>query len=158
MRYRVRIDDRWYDVEIADLYARPVRTLVDGEPFDVWPEEEKTGVRAGSPSKGEDSPNTLSKPPAVSARPSPLSSRENGASGSLGEGAQKVLRAPIPGVIVSIAVQPEDEVIPGQELFVLEAMKMKNSIRAARGGRVAAVGVAVGEHVKHNQVLVEFTS
>jgi biotin carboxyl carrier protein len=59
-------------------------------------------------------------------------------------------------VIVSIAVQQEDEVSAGQELLVLEAMKMKNSIRANRAGKIAAIGVSVGQHVQHNQVLVEF--
>ncbi len=60
-------------------------------------------------------------------------------------------------MIVAIAVKPGDAVKPGQELLTLEAMKMKNAIRANRDGVVAAVLVAVGDHVKHGQALVEFT-
>jgi biotin carboxyl carrier protein len=68
----------------------------------------------------------------------------------------KAVRAPIPGVIVSIGVQPGDEVTAGQELCVLEAMKMNNAIRASRAGQVATVYVSVGQHVKHHEVLIEY--
>jgi propionyl-CoA carboxylase alpha chain len=59
-------------------------------------------------------------------------------------------------VIVSVAVQPGDTVQVGQELCVLEAMKMNNTIRAARAGTVARVNVSVGQHVKHGEVLLEY--
>ncbi len=67
-----------------------------------------------------------------------------------------VVRAPIPGVIISIAVQPGDTVEVGQELCVLEAMKMKNAIRAPRAGTIGKVLAAVGEHVQHHDLLIEF--
>jgi propionyl-CoA carboxylase alpha chain len=66
--------------------------------------------------------------------------------------------APLPGVIDSIAVQPGDQVEAGQELCVLEAMKMKNVIRSARSGEVARLHVSVGQHVKHNDALIEFVT
>jgi biotin carboxyl carrier protein len=44
----------------------------------------------------------------------------------------------------------------GDELCALEAMKMRNAIRATRAGRIATVHVAVGQHVKHQELLVEF--
>jgi biotin carboxyl carrier protein len=155
MKYRVLIDDRWYDVEIADLNARPVRTLVDGEVFEVWPEEAQ-GQKTSPPSVSKAPSRGKTQPPPEGAKQPGLTSQSNGASAGAGESPQKVLRAPIPGVIVSIAVQQEDEVSAGQELLVLEAMKMKNSIRANRAGKIAAIGVSVGQHVQHNQVLVEF--
>jgi biotin carboxyl carrier protein len=64
--------------------------------------------------------------------------------------------APLPGVIVAVSVQPGAEVSLGQELCVLEAMKMKNAIRAPRAGRIVSVHVAVGQTVKHRDVLVEY--
>jgi biotin carboxyl carrier protein len=66
--------------------------------------------------------------------------------------------APIPGVIISIQVKQGDEVSLGQELCVLEAMKMKNTIRSPRAGVIASVNVSSGETVKHHDVLVEFES
>jgi len=65
------------------------------------------------------------------------------------------VRAPIPGVIDSIVVRPGDSVARGGELVVLEAMKMKNVIQAPQAGTVAAIHVAVGQHVKHGDLLVE---
>lgn len=73
-----------------------------------------------------------------------------------GENGDRIVRAPIPGVIVSIAVQPGEAVIPGQELCVLEAMKMKNVIRAGRSGQIAAVHAASGQHVAHHEPLLEY--
>jgi biotin carboxyl carrier protein len=69
-----------------------------------------------------------------------------------------VVRAPIPGVIVALSVQPGVAVTFGQELCVLEAMKMENMIRAPRAGTIAAVRVTVGQHVKRQDVLVEYAA
>jgi propionyl-CoA carboxylase alpha chain len=55
-------------------------------------------------------------------------------------------------------VRPGDEVGLGQDLCVLEAMKMKNPIRSPRAGRIASVNVNPGQTVKHHDVLVEFDS
>jgi propionyl-CoA carboxylase alpha chain len=60
-------------------------------------------------------------------------------------------------VITAILVQAGSEVVVGQELCKLEAMKMNNSIRASRSGKVGSVMVSIGQHVKHNDVLIEFT-
>jgi biotin carboxyl carrier protein len=68
----------------------------------------------------------------------------------------KLVRAPIPGVIVSIVVNVGEAVNVGQELCVLEAMKMKNSIRATRAGQIATIHVNIGQQVKHNEPLVEY--
>jgi biotin carboxyl carrier protein len=65
--------------------------------------------------------------------------------------------APLPGVVASIAVHPGTVTSIGQELCVLEAMKMKNAIRAGRAGRIAAVHISVGQHVRHNDPLVDYT-
>jgi len=66
--------------------------------------------------------------------------------------------APIPGVIVEITTNIGDSVTYGQELCVLEAMKMKNSIRANRDGLIKKILVSVGDHVRQSQVLMEFDS
>ena len=58
----------------------------------------------------------------------------------------------------AIAVQAGDRVDAGQELCVLEAMKMKNVIRSSRSGGIARLHVSVGQHFKHNDALVEFVA
>ena len=59
--------------------------------------------------------------------------------------------------ISAITARPGDSVTHGQELCVLEAMKMKNSIRATRPGKVEKIHVEVGAQVRQGQPLVSFT-
>lgn len=63
--------------------------------------------------------------------------------------------APMPGLIVRVAVAPGDEVAAGQGVVVMEAMKMENELKAAAAGRVRAVHAVPGTAVERGQVLVE---
>lgn len=65
------------------------------------------------------------------------------------------VKAPIPGLITRILVEPGASVHAGQALAILEAMKMENEIRAPFDGVVSSVTVAPGETVVRNQVLAE---
>jgi biotin carboxyl carrier protein len=64
-------------------------------------------------------------------------------------------RAVIPGRVVSVAVNPGDEVAAGDRLVVVEAMKMQNDVKAPRAGRVKRVAVGAGQTVELRDVLVE---
>jgi biotin carboxyl carrier protein len=64
-------------------------------------------------------------------------------------------KAPMPGLVVRVQVEPGQTVGPGGGLLVLEAMKMENELRTASGGRVRAVLVAAGQAVEKGQALVE---
>jgi biotin carboxyl carrier protein len=66
------------------------------------------------------------------------------------------IKAPMPGLIQSVAVQQGDEVQKGDTLLVLVAMKMENVIKSSGSGQVKSVKVAPGEIVEKNQVLLEF--
>lgn len=65
------------------------------------------------------------------------------------------LVAPMPGLVVRVAVAIGDEVAAGQGLVVMEAMKMENELRAAAAGRVKTVRVSPGQAVEKGTVLVE---
>jgi biotin carboxyl carrier protein len=69
-----------------------------------------------------------------------------------------VLKAPMPGLVVRVQVEPGAEVASGTSLVVLEAMKMENELKAATPAKVKAVRVSPGEAVEKGQVLVEFES
>ncbi len=64
------------------------------------------------------------------------------------------VRAPIPGLVVSVLVNIGDEIADGQPLVILEAMKMENEIRSLRAGIVRNVIVAQGQRVEQNEILL----
>ncbi len=66
------------------------------------------------------------------------------------------LKAPMPGLVIRLEVEPGQTVAPGGGVLVLEAMKMENELRSPAGGRVRAVLVRPGQAVEKGQVLVEF--
>jgi biotin carboxyl carrier protein len=136
MKYVVKVADKLYEVEIEDIHARPVIARVEGQEFEVSPEN---GVKPLPPrERKEFKPVELPKPPA-------------GLNGSSNE-----LTAPLPGTVIEIFVKPGEQIEAGQVILVIEAMKMKNSIRSTRAGKVAEVLVGAGQTVAHKQALVRF--
>lgn len=65
------------------------------------------------------------------------------------------LEAPMPGKVIAVKVEAGQAVTRGQELLVVEAMKMENAIRAPRDGRVKSVSAKVGDAVAPGTILVE---
>jgi len=64
------------------------------------------------------------------------------------------LRAPMPGLIVAVPVVEGQAVTKGEDLVILESMKMQNELKAPRDGTVGRVRVRTGDRVEHHQVLV----
>ena len=80
--------------------------------------------------------------------------RELSGAGQAASGPAPLL-APMPGMIVRVAVQVGDTVQPGQGLVVMEAMKMENELRATTAGTVKAVRAQPGTAVEKGAVLLE---
>ena len=136
MKYIVKVADKSYEVEIEDIHARPVIARVDGQAFEVIPEN---GIRSAS----QREPSKL-QPVGV---PKQVSSPN---------GITSELTAPLPGSVIEIFVKAGEQIEAGQVILVIEAMKMKNSIRSTRAGKIAEVLVNAGETVAHKQALVKF--
>ena len=137
MKVNLTIEGKQYQVTLKDLTTRPIIAEVDGQAYEVWPEDEQAPTPTAISSS--------SKPAATSTAPStPVTA------GNL------TLNAPLPGVIISIEVKEGQAVTSGQELYILEAMKMKNSIKADRNGKIASIHVTSGDLVKHNQPIMTF--
>jgi propionyl-CoA carboxylase alpha subunit len=66
------------------------------------------------------------------------------------------LLSPMPGLLVSVAVQQGQEVKVGEELAVVEAMKMMNVLKAERDGTVAKLCAKPGDSLAVDQVILEF--
>ena len=136
-RYRIRLEDRTYDVEVLDDPRQDqVRVDVDGETFVVGVE---TVTAADS---GETVPSVVSSPVAPTPKPSVAGDR--------------TVVAPLPGVIKSIAVRAGQEVSPDDELVVIEAMKMDNLIRATRVGTIGTIHVTEGRQVTYGEPLLDY--
>ncbi len=143
MKFTVRIDDQSFEVEIGNINERPIVAVVDGRPYEVWPENEMNG--ALQIESGVEKPRETARPEATGPVPS-------------GTGRDtKVVRAPIPGVIVNVQVKTGDIVEIGQALFTIEAMKMRNLIRASRTGEIGEIFASIGQTVNHNDPLLEFS-
>ncbi|ORX59664.1 hypothetical protein DM01DRAFT_1317822 [Hesseltinella vesiculosa] len=66
------------------------------------------------------------------------------------------IRSPMPGRIISLAVKEGDDVQEGEELVVVEAMKMQNILRTSQAGKIKKIHVDIGHSVKSGQILVEY--
>jgi biotin carboxyl carrier protein len=136
MRYVIKVADKCYEVEIEDIHARPVIARVDGQEFRVNPEEEI------QPAIRED---------VEALKPAPVPKQTTTTGVMTNE-----LSAPLPGTVTEVFVRPGDTIETGQVILVIEAMKMKNSIRSTRAGQIAEVLVDSGQTVAHKQSLVRF--
>ncbi len=134
-RYRIRLADETFEVDVLDDPRQPqVRVQVDGELFTVNVED--VAESQALPERGS--------VPAAAAAP------------VVSAAAANVVTAPLPGTVKSVAAHPGVQVAVGDELLVIEAMKMDNVIRAPVAGRIKAVHAAEGHQVAHGEPLIEF--
>ena len=80
--------------------------------------------------------------------------RHLGLSAGVGQ-KQNVVKAPMPGLVLNIMVEPGQAVSKGDALLILEAMKMENVIKAAGDGTIKTVAVEKGAAVEKGHLLLE---
>lgn len=68
----------------------------------------------------------------------------------------KDMKAPMPGLVLDILVKEGQEVQEGDDLLVLEAMKMENAIKSPQAGVIESISVANQDKVEKNQILISF--
>ena len=66
-----------------------------------------------------------------------------------------VVKAPMPGTIISVNVKVGDSVKVGDVLFILESMKIKNEIKSPQDGKIKEILVTEGQYVKRRETLVD---
>lgn len=154
-RFRITVGGKTYEVEVEETtppepqavpppYVGPPRILT--EP----PKRVLTPRSITSPPKRVESP----KPAAA---PIPTPQPQQAGTQPPAEAAAvsgETIRAPLPGVVVSINVKEGDRVKQGDTLLVLESMKMENSLTAPRGGVVKRILVQNRASVQHGDPLI----
>ena len=138
---RIKVGDNWYNVEVGELTHSPVKVTVEGETFLV----EVEGLPAQPPSRPR---RGRTQTPGIVVPPPP-------SRGSAASGPDNIIASPLSGRVISILVRPGDRVSVGQEVCVVEAMKMEQSIRATRDGIVKEVLVQPMDSVRTNDPLIE---
>ena len=123
--YKFKINGNEYNVAINSIEGTNASVTVNGTPYQVELEEAPAAPVQAMP-----------------AAPKPAA------------GAGKAVTSPLPGVIIAVKVNVGDSVKAGQEVAVLEAMKMENSIEAEHDGTVTAIHVAKGDSILEGAAVV----
>ena len=147
--YSLKINGQNYDVQIDNVNETSTlaHVTVNGTPYEV----EIAGAERTAATKPQVAPAPKeadsSKITTATATPSPRITAAAPTSGS-------VVKCPLPGTVLSIRVAVGDKVAPGQNLVVLEAMKMENNIDADRAGVVKQIFVQQGATVMEGDNLL----
>ena len=137
--YKYKINGNTYKVGVGDLNDNVVEVEVNGVPYKV--EMEKAAA------------TKVVSAPRAAAAPRTATGEKVLAKASGNAGTESI-KAPLPGVVLSIPVKVGDTVKASDTVLVLEAMKMENAIHAGRDGRVASINVNSGDSVLEGAVLL----
>ncbi|MDH3892568.1 MAG: biotin/lipoyl-binding protein [candidate division Zixibacteria bacterium] len=167
-RYLVKVEGHEYDVEVqyrADGYA----VTVDGSPVRISTHElndtrsvllvDDRSFEVDVRSNGHDESRVvfmLGVEIAAEVEQYHLAQLRKRAGIATEASAQKVLRAPMPGLILEVKIAEGAAVAKDDPLIVIEAMKMENVLKAPADGTVKTVSVTKGASVEKGDVLMEF--
>ncbi len=143
--FRVKVGDQWYTVEVGDLTQSPVEIIVEGESIFVDLETVPLPPQPPPrPRRGRTRSPAITPPPSSAAGAAPPQPPSD-----------HTIRSPMPGRVMSITVRPGQRVSAGEEVCVVEAMKMEQSIRAPRAGVIKAIHVQPLDTVSAGDPLIE---
>lgn len=137
--YKYKINGNTYKVAVGDIENGIANVEVNGTPYEVELEK-KESVKVVSAPRPSAAPRTQGGEKVI-AKPAPAAGGHQ-------------IKAPLPGVVVSISVKVGDTVKAADTVLMLEAMKMENAIHAGRDGKVASVNVNNGDSVLEGSVLI----
>ena len=162
-RYTLNISGKEYVVDVQETDFDQFEVQVGGQSYSVSLSEDQAvgGVSAAPAASPVAAAAPAAAPKAVAAlaaaAPAPAAAPKAAAPKKpAGGGGKGALKAPMPGVILEVNVKPGDKVTRGQQVAILDAMKMHNVVGAPRDGTIAEVCVAAGQSVGHGDVIVTF--
>lgn len=137
-KYRFTINGSDYDVQIKDIEDNIAEVDVNGTRYEVLLHNEI---------KTSKTPRLVRKPLEKLPGEGQIKKKEvNG---------KHEVTAPLPGTILKLNISVGDMVTEGQNLLVMEAMKMENQVQTTKGGEVVAIKVKVGDAVQQDDILIE---
>jgi biotin carboxyl carrier protein len=132
-RYRFKVEGRDVEVDLTRMETGRATVSVEGRTYEVE-------IETGSPVAPAAAQTRPAAPRPAAPRPATHGSDE--------------IRAPMPGMILDVSVQPGDAVAARQPVIRMETMKMENEVRSPRDGVVKSVLVRRDQDVEQGQVLV----
>ena len=162
-RYTLDISDREFVIDVQELSADQFEVVVGDESYQVTLSSDENLAEAvitpGLQANADGTPrvSAASKVAKVRKEPSPAAAAAAPAPRkAAGGGGKGAVCAPMPGVILEVSVKVGDTVERGQQIAILDAMKMHNVIGAPRAGTIAEVFVDAGQNVDHGAAIVKF--
>lgn len=130
---------------MEDMIMRKFQITVNGNAYEVEVEEIGAGASVAAP--------VAAAPVAAPAAAAPAAAPAPKAAPKAAAGATAV-NAPMPGTINAVKVTVGQTVKAGDNLVILEALKMENEIKAPKDGTVASIAVSKGQSVNTGDLLV----
>ncbi len=163
-RYTLGLRGREFVIDVHEVADDRFEVVVGDETFDVTLSGEADLPRATiapgySPAQGA---GAAARPPASAIAVAPARSAPAAAAAPrapprpAAAASGSTVSAPMPGVILEVHVKAGDRVERGQQIAVLEAMKMHNLIGAPRAGTIGEVCITPGQTVGHGDALVRY--
>jgi len=141
----VSVDGKVYEVDFESVSGQPVYSLIlDGKSHESY-------VAQGDPDWQVLIRGRLY---AVTVEDEREKRLRSAAGGGVAETGEFHLRAPMPGLVVTILVGEGQEIKKGQVLLILESMKMQNELKSPRDGTIGRIRVKAGETVEQKQTLL----
>ena len=138
---QIKIGTESYDVEVGDISVSPVDVTVNGNIYSVDISKYLKNIQ---PKKRK----ITKKIPTRTKKQENITKNNNTVNNSV--------KSPMPGTILGVKVSVGDTVKVGDELLVLESMKMENMINSPIDGTVSKILISEGDSVQHGQELIIF--
>ena len=141
--FKFKINNISYNIEINEVVENIIKLQVNGQSYEVEMENPIPQPTQPIVTKQKIIP-TVKTNPIKSVVP------KAGAAGNV-----KVVKSPLPGVILSIKVKEGDAISKGTVVVIMEAMKMENNIQSEFEGTIISVKVKEGQSVLQDEILIE---
>ena len=143
--HRISVNGQVQQIDFESVSGQPVYSLIiDGKSYESYVYETEEGLQVLM--RGQ-----LYNLTVEDEREKRLRSAAGGGASASGEFNMK---APMPGLVVSISVAEGDKVEKGQVLVILESMKMQNELKSPKAGTITRLRVKPGETVEQRQALL----